>query len=89
MGAAGPLSWPDTGPPITSGGAGELIYLMPCIVASSPDLQGAVPADRPAQVIKYRFTEGGQLVEYTATVDQDQLFGLLYVAGLLDRQVIT
>jgi hypothetical protein len=89
MGAAGPLSWPDTGPPITSGGAGELIYLMPCIVASSPDLQGAVPAERPAQVIKYRFTEGGQLVEYTGIIDQDQLFAILYDAGLLVREVIT
>lgn len=80
-------NWPDTGPAVVTGQAGEHVYRMPTLQHVTPALAGAAPGDRSPLVIAFGFTEDGQQVVYSATLSQDVLFTALY--PMLERNVVT
>ena len=87
--ASGDLDWPDTGPAVITDTAGGHIYRMPTQMKLGAVKMGAVPTDRSPVELGWAFTEDGTTVTYTATLSQDDLFHLLWAAGVLERAEVT
>jgi hypothetical protein len=87
--SAADMTWPDTGPAVITGQAGEHIYRMPTLMRLGALAMGSVPADRSPVEFRFAFTEDGTAVTYTAEMSQDDLFNLLWAAGVLERAEVT
>lgn len=82
-------AWPETGPAVVTGSAGEPIYRKPTLVTHGPVQAGAITDDRDDHHLMFGFSpdpqDSGSTVFYRVQLDQDTLFALLWAHGSLER----
>lgn len=76
------------GPVCERGRDGRMEYRRPTLTTLNTEPPGLMIAARAAHWLSFAFTEDdGTRVSYEGTISQDDLFRVLYGAGLLTREV--